>query len=349
MMSDTLINTGASENDTALVLRKNPAHNVLSRIETAKNSLAQLANLYLRTEAAGQSEATHDAKQRDLQRFLTFYQGLYKHDRPEEWFVSVTKAFLKALQREQLAQTSRRQKKKLAPASLVRIYATVRHFARWLHRKLPDLFPLGCPTEGVKPPAEPTPDWKGLTRLDEIRLDAAAQTLRARPGHGTNQGLRNHALLAVLLGSGLRVSEALSLDRDQYTGKGFSRVRIKGSGIRDVVPVHREARKVLDAWLEARQDDSPPLFITRTGRRMSRSEAAEAVRRIAAQANGRLTGDEKIDVSPHVLRHTFLRKLAETKGVHYAREASGHQSDRYIWRYVKPDQQTLADAIDELE
>jgi len=42
-------------------------------------------------------------------------------------------------------------------------------------------------------------------------------------------------------------------------------------------------------------------------------------------------------------------KLAETKGVHYAREASGHHSDRYIWRYVKPDQQTLADAIDELE
>jgi hypothetical protein len=50
-----------------------------------------------------------------------------------------------------------------------------------------------------------------------------------------------------------------------------------------------------------------------------------------------------------VLRHTFLRKLAETKGVHYAREASGHQSDRYIWRYVKPDQQTLAEAIDALE
>jgi len=57
----------------------------------------------------------------------------------------------------------------------------------------------------------------------------------------------------------------------------------------------------------------------------------------------------KKDVSLHVLRHTFLRKLAEIKGVYSAREASGHQSDRYIWRYVKPDQQTLADAIDELE
>ena len=80
-----------------------------------------------------------------------------------------------------------------------------------------------------------------------------------------------------------------------------------------------------------------------------RREAAAIIERMAAQVNGRLSDEEKIAVSPHVLRHTFLRKLAETKGVHYAREASGHQSDRYIWRYVKPDQQTLADAIDELE
>jgi site-specific recombinase XerD len=243
-VSDTTTNTTTGNAETPLILQKNLSHNVLAHIAQAKISLAALATVYLVTEAAGHSHATLDAKRRDLQRFLSFYERLYKHDRPEEWFVSVTKAFLKALQREKLAQPSRRQQKELAQASLVRIYATVRHFARWLHRKFPDLFPLGCPTEGVKPPAEPTPDWKGLTRLDEIRLDAAAQTLRARPGHGTNQGLRNHALLAVLLGSGLRVSEALSLDRNQYTGKGFARVQIKGGNVRDFVPVHREARKV---------------------------------------------------------------------------------------------------------
>jgi len=294
--------------------------------------------MYLVTEVAGQSAATVDAKQRDLQRFLTFYQKLYRHDRPDEWFVSVTKAFVKALQQERLAQ-----------ASLVRIYATVRHFARWLHRKFPALFPLGCPTDGVKPPAEPTADWKGLTRLEELRLLNAVQKLRVRRGPGTDQGLRNHALFAALLGSGLRVSEALGLDRDQYTTKGFERVQVKGGGVRDFVPVHRDARKVLDDWLEVRKDEAPPLFITRTGRRLSRREAAAIVGRMAAQAKGRLSAEEKIDVSPHVLRHTFLRKLAETKGVHYAREASGHQSDRYIWRYVKPDQQTLAEAVDELE
>jgi integrase/recombinase XerD len=324
--------------DTALVVQDNLSHNVTARLEESKTRLSDLATVYLVTEVAGQSQATLDAKRRDLQRFLSFYQHLYGHDRPQEWFVSVTKAFLKHLQKERLAQ-----------ASLVRIYATVRHFSRWLHRKFSELFPLGCPTDGVKPPAEPTAEWKGLTRVQEIRLLSAAQALRARRIPGTKQGLRNHALLAVLLGSGLRVSEALGLERAQYTGKGFRRVAVKGGGVRDSVPVQRDAREVLDCWLESRQDASPALFPTRSGRALSRREAAAIIRRIAAQANAHLAEDEKIDVSPHVLRHTFLRKLAETKGVQYAREASGHQSDRYIWRYVKPDQQTLAEAVDELE
>ena len=123
--------------DTALIVANNLSHNVLAHIEAAKNSLSHLATVYLVTEVAGQSAATVDAKHRDLQRFLTFYQNLYKHDRPDEWFVSVTKAFLKALQQERLAQ-----------ASLVRIYATVRHFARWLHRKFPPSSRWGAPPMG---------------------------------------------------------------------------------------------------------------------------------------------------------------------------------------------------------
>ncbi len=321
--------------ETALVVRSNLSHNVPALLEAAKTPLTDLATLYLMTEVAGQSQATLGAKRRDLDRFLAFYHYLYSHDRPDEWFASVTKAFLKHLQGQRLDQ-----------ASLVRIYATVRHFARWLHRKFPELFPLGCPTDGLKPPAEPTANWKGLTRTEEIRLLSAAQTLRVRPGPGTRQGLRNHALLAVLLGSGLRIPEVLQLDRDQYDGKGFARVQLKGGQLRDVVPVQRE---VLDQWLEQRGEAAGPLFPTRNSRRLSRREAAQIIQRIAGRANANRPEKEHIEVSPHVLRHTFLRKLAEEKGVHYAREASGHQTDRYIWRYVKPDQHTLAEAIDELE
>ncbi len=73
------------------------------------------------------------------------------------------------------------------------------------------------------------------------------------------------------------------------------------------------------------------------------------LQRIAAQANAHRRAGEHIKVSPHVLRHTFLRKLAEEKGVQYAREASRHRSDRYIRRYVKPDRESLAYAIDAIE
>ena len=73
------------------------------------------------------------------------------------------------------------------------------------------------------------------------------------------------------------------------------------------------------------------------------------MQRVAEQANTHLPSGERIQASPHILRHTFLRKLAEEKGVQYAKEASGHKSDRYIWRYVKPDQQSLAEAIDTLD
>jgi integrase/recombinase XerD len=58
------------------------------------------------------------------------------------------------------------------------------------------------------------------------------------------------------------------------------------------------------------------------------------LKKIAAQANSRLSPDDQIELSPHVLRHTALRKWAETKGVRFAQKIAGHASERYIWRYV---------------
>ena len=81
----------------------------------------------------------------------------------------------------------------------------------------------------------------------------------------------------------------------------------------------------------------------------NRREAYQILKRMEQQANTHLPEKEKIHVSPHVLRHTTLRKLANKKGVHYAKKLSGHQTDRYIWRYVQPDEQDLADALDEVE
>ncbi len=322
---------------TPSVRPNNLQHNVPAHRRPSAKSLVELANTYLVTEVSGQAAATLDAKRRDMARFLSFYQQLYGHDRIEEWYASVTRGFLKSLANEGHA-----------PATVVRTYATVRHFARWLHRKF-EPFPLGCPTEGVKPPREPQSEWKGLNRADELRLLNAAQTLRVRPGRGTNQGLRDHAAVAVLLGSGLRVSELLNLNREQFTGRGFANVRVKGGSVREFVPVQAGARRVLKDWLATHKQAVGPLFMTRTSQRLSRHQLFLILQRTAAQANASRPPSERIVVSPHVLRHTFLRKLAEAKGVQYAKEASGHRSDRYIWNYIKPDRQSLAEAIDEIE
>jgi integrase len=67
-----------------------------------------------------------------------------------------------------------------------------------------------------------------------------------------------------------------------------------------------------------------------------------------AQASAKLPPEERLQFSAHVLRHTFLRKLARKKGVEFAMEAAGHCSSRYIWRYVKPSEDEKAEAVEGL-
>jgi integrase/recombinase XerD len=74
---------------------------------------------------------------------------------------------------------------------------------------------------------------------------------------------------------------------------------------------------VLEEWLGQRGAKHGALFLTRTSARLSRMQLFKALQRVATQANANRNKDgERISVSPHVLRHTFLRKLAEEKGVH---------------------------------
>jgi integrase/recombinase XerD len=338
--------------EDALIPVNNLQHKVLAPwARDPQMSLTVLTEQYFRTQVAGQAEGTVDAKQRDLACFLTFYVQLYGHDDRREWFKSVTEAFLRELARGRVPRPSKRGEPKLqrlSQSTIARTYATVRHFARWVHNHVA-AFPLGCPTDGVKAPQEEEPKWKGLSRLEQLRLLTAAQTLRARKSRGTAQGLRDHALIATLLGTGLRVSELLAINVVQYHQRGFVNVLRKGGHVQRFIPIQRQHRYVLDAWLEQRGNAPGPLFPTRSGKRLDRTQAFLILKRIAQQANAHLTPDQHLDVSPHVLRHTLLRKVANEKGVHYAMELSGHRSDRYIWRYVRPDAQSLAEALDDLD
>lgn len=193
------------------------------------------------------------------------------------------------------------------------------------------------------------PEWKGLSPIELTRLKAAAEQLVYLKRRRNQQPKRDLAIFQVLLRTGLRVSELLNLDLEQYDGKRFRNVRRKGRRVSRSVFLARESRDALDAYLDdERGRNSGPLFHSVNGRRLARQNVDAALKTIARQANSRLPQAQHIRLHAHVLRHTCLRRAAEKHGVQYAMELSGQSSERYIWRYVRPSREQAEKALDDL-
>ncbi len=153
----------------------------------------------------------------------------------------------------------------------------------------------------------------------------------------------------MLLHTGLRVSELLSLQLKQYDGKHLKNVKRKGKSVSRKVFLFKDARETLDRYIkEDRGKKVGALFCSKTGGTLQRQSVDELLKAIANQANATLSKKEQIHVSAHVLRHTVLRKAARKHGVEYAKELAGHTSDRYIWRYVQPTDTEKEEAVDNL-
>ena len=70
--------------------------------------------------------------------------------------------------------------------------------------------------------------------------------------------------------------------------------------------------------------------------------------RILKQALAYLPEGEKFHLTPHKLRHTFLKKVTDKHGIHFAHEISGNVSVKEIFRYTKPSQAEIQDTIEQL-
>ncbi len=148
----------------------------------------------------------------------------------------------------------------------------------------------------------------------------------------TPRQIRDRALVELLYAAGLRVSEALHLDREDLSLDGGF-VRVIGKGDRErLVPVgeialgwlERYLVEVRPAWLaiaHVAPARGGPLFLTERGRRYARQQAWAAVRRAAAAAGLR------VQVSPHALRHSFATHLLEGGAdLRIVQELLGHAS-----------------------
>jgi integrase/recombinase XerD len=142
--------------------------------------------------------------------------------------------------------------------------------------------------------------------------------------------LRDRALLELLYAAGLRISEALQLDRGDVAGGGFVRVIGKGDKER-LVPVGDLALEAVAAYLAERDrlageaDEAvrarEPLFLSRRGRRLDRMAAWRIMRAAALRAGL----SER--VTPHTLRHSFATHLLEGGAdLRVVQELLGHAS-----------------------
>ena len=142
----------------------------------------------------------------------------------------------------------------------------------------------------------------------------------------TWQGLRDRAILEVLYGCGLRVSEAVGLRLSGlYFDEGYIKVTGKGDKER-LVPVGDMAIDAVNAFLERRPlpydaSSEDVVFLNRFGRMLSRQSVFLMIKTNA------LLADVRKEISPHTLRHSFATHLVENGAdLRLVQEMLGHES-----------------------
>ncbi len=216
---------------------------------------------------------------------------------------------------------AQQQRAGLSPATLQRRSGSVRVFFRWLNQRgqVPD-----DPAAGLKSPKVPRRLPRTLTQNDTQTLMAAILAAAAETDGAT--GIRDVAILEVLYGSGLRVSELCGLDLgDIDRDRRVLRVLGKGNKQRSV-PVGTPALRALDAWLARRPEWLGPqsgqaVFLGRQGGRLDPRVARRVV-----HAAMRAIPDAP-DVGPHGLRHAMATHLLEGGAdLRSVQEMLGHAS-----------------------
>ncbi len=166
-----------------------------------------------------------------------------------------------------------------------------------------------------------------LKFLNDDQIDR----LLSQPLVSTPIGIRDKALLELLFSSGLRVSELVSLDRDQIDLKTREFGVIGKGGRARVVFISKQAATWLERYLRERTDKMKPLFINYSKRRglISTDEKARLTSRSVQNIVKRYVHQAKIPVAatPHTLRHSMatdlLRAGADLRSV---QEMLGHKN-----------------------
>ena len=176
--------------------------------------------------------------------------------------------------------------------------------------------------------------------LDEVNRMMAAIDLSSNEGH------RNRAMMEILYGSGLRVSELVTLRLSQmYLNEHYMLIEGKGSKQR-LVPLSPVAEEWFGYWMQERAtwplkpEAKDIAFVNRYGRPMTRAMVFTIVRRLCAEAGIVKT------VSPHTLRHSFATHLLQNGAdLRIIQQLLGHEDLATTEIYTHVNVQDLRKAI----
>jgi integrase/recombinase XerD len=189
----------------------------------------------------------------------------------------------------------------LAASTIARRTAAVRAFFK--HEQLLGARPDN-PAAALTPPKRVRRLPRTLSAAEAERLVDAAQGV-------TPRAMRDRALVELLYGAGLRISEALGLERSSVD-LDERLVRVVGKGGKErIVPLGRPAADAVRRWLALGRPHldrrhRPELFLNARGGALTRAGAFLILRRLAEKA-----GLDPRRIHPHLLRHSFATHLLE--------------------------------------
>ena len=155
--------------------------------------------------------------------------------------------------------------------------------------------------------------------------------------------IRDLAIIELMYSSGLRVSETVNVDiQDFEENKDFLRVIGKGSKTR-LVPLGRFAISAINNWLEERKkitSDDGALFINKAGGRLTTRSVQLRLKKLAVKQG-------LPPINPHMLRHSFATHMLESSGdLRSIQELLGHSSLSTTQIYTNLDYQHLVKIYD---
>jgi integrase/recombinase XerC len=298
----------------------------------AAPEIVETARLWLRALAGERRASPHTlvGYARDVAFFLAFLA--------ERLGAPADGAALRALEAADLrAFLARRRADGLENRSLLRALAAIRNFLRFLEAKglaRTDVF------GAVRAPRKPHSLPKALSVADA--RDVIDPEQRAGEARAPWVIARDAAVLALLYGAGLRISEALSIQRKDAPAGAVDRVTILGKGGKTrTVPVIEPVRRAIDDYLALCPYDlaGGPLFVGARGGPL----AARIVQLAVQRLRGALGLPDS--ATPHALRHSFATHLLGRGGdLRTIQELLGHASLSTTQIYTAVDKRRLLDA-----